>query len=539
MSGISQALGRGIASAWSHRWAFAVPVATLVTVASLYVVHLRDTYRATSLVTVRPVNQERVGGAIPVAGEARSEMMVAAARDRLLAPSIVGAMIPVLLPAAKADDPMVVAKAKTRVAVDQVGDAAFTVSIEDTVPERAAKAVNTLIDAFVADERADRVRVATKRSEIVGEELSRAQGEYDKRRADLDAFRAQHSDTLPESKDAIAAEIARAEGDIREREAQATSARRLLQEYDKLIRQAPATIPAGSVAQSAEEAQLTLQLTGQQAALDAANKQLAELRSRYQEIWPAIVSLKEEVLGLEKKIAVTRTDLDAAHRRAEKSSAERRVTDAQGLLQTLKSLRDSVAEDEKRAGEAAEAARSRLVDVQKRRAALPLTEADLLPLKTRYEEAKRQMELREKEASDARIAADVYARGDAADTTGYKVENKAVPPALPSGPARVRWLGLALAAGLALGYGILLLQRRFEDVPIETVDDLIDLVPGAIVVTVPLLGVGPSTPNAFAKEIALGAFVLACVLLTAFALAAFKGFITTPEWFRPWIGGGA
>ena len=75
--------------------------------------------------------------------------------------------------------------------------------------------------------------------------------------------------------------------------------------------------------------------------------------------------------------------------------------------------------------------------------------------------------------------------------------------------------------------------------PVETADDLVDLVPGAVVVTVPLLGVGPSTPKAFAKELALGAFVLACVLLTAFALASFKGLITTPEWFRPWIGGGA
>ena len=337
----------------------------------------------------------------------------------------------------------------------------------------------------------------------------------------------------------IAAEVARAEGDIREREAQATSARRLLQEYDKLIRQAPSTVPGGAAAQSAEEAQLTLQLAGQQGALDAANKQLVELRAKYQEKWPAIASLKEEVASLEERIATTKASLDAAHRRAERNAAERRVSDAQGILETLRALRGSVAEDEARATEAADAARQRLVDVQRRRAALPATEADLQPLRSRFEDAKRRLEAREKEAGDARIAVDVYERGDAADTTGFKVESVAAAPALPSGPARVRWLAAAAALGLGLGYGVVLLKRRFNDRPVERAEDLADLVPSAVVVTVPLLGAGPVVPRAVAREAALGAWVVACVAVTAFSIAAYKGWIASPEWFRPWVGGGA
>jgi hypothetical protein len=123
--------------------------------------------------------------------------------------------------------------------------------------------------------------------------------------------------------------------------------------------------------------------------------------------------------------------------------------------------------------------------------------------------------------------------------TGYRVDEEAVPPALPSGPARVRVVATAAAIGAALGWLLLVLRRRVEGTEVDAAEDLVDLLPGALVVDVPLLD-DPSRRRVHVVREALTAgWVGVCLLGTVFAFAAYKGWIATPEWFRPWIGSGA
>ena len=540
MSGLGLAARRGFAVLWARRWTFLVPVATLLALVSLWVVHLRDVYRATAAVSVHPVSSERVGPALPQGGEGRYEQAMASARERLLSQANLEAMVPVLMPGAVAKDPLVQTRARERVAFDQVGDSSFTVSIVDADPYRAARAVNALVDAFLEAERDLRVRDARRRLEIRAGELEKATKAKDAAQDALEAFRKAHEGSLPEQEPTLVAEAGRAEAEIRDREAQATGARRLLQEYEKSIGQAPTATSVPTAPQTAEETQLTLALAGKQSALDAATKTLAELRSRYTDKYAAVVSAKAEVDVLEKGVASTRADLDAAHRRAERSAVDRRATAARGLGAGYRTLRESGAQAARRAEEAAVAARQRLDELRRRIDAVPATRDALRGAVAAYDEAQRVANAERDAHRLAEGAVVYYERGETQNTTGFQVESRAVAPAVPTGPARTRWLVGALVAGVAIGYGLLALRRRFDDAPVLVEDDLAGLVPAsALVVTVPMLTAVVPAAKAAAREAATAAWVVACFLVSAFSIAAYKGWIDVPGWFRPWLGGGA
>jgi uncharacterized protein involved in exopolysaccharide biosynthesis len=530
-------VGEGLRLAWRHRWTFGIPVATLVFAATLWAVHQPDVYRASATVYVTRVNPERVGSALTQGEEARSEQMIANARDRVLAQQNVVAMLEVLQPDSPADDPVVRTRAKERVRFDQVGDTAFRLSIEDPSPDRAAKAVNTLVASFLAAERGGRVRKARDRADFLRGEADAAGALASAHRATMDRWRAEHRDF--DRRESLAADLARVESAARDKEAQATNARRLLQEYEKLIRQPAAPGNTAPAPQSAEEEQLSLKLRGQQAVLEGAQKSLVDLRSRYQDRWPAIQETLAQIRGLEADLEKTKRDLDAARLSASKTLAQRRLSESQGMLQTLEALKRSVGEEGTALDAQAAKLRAEVGDLQRRRADADALVPDHARLRDDMVTARERAERAVNEAALAAKAAQYAATGPDEEVTGFRVDEQAVPPALPSGPGRGKLLASAVVLGLGLAWLVLVLRRRVEGTEVDEPDDLADLVPGALVVEVPLLA-DPSRRRVHLVREALAAgWVGLCLLGSLFAIAAYKGWIATPDWFRPWIGGGA
>ena len=157
-------------------------------------------------------------------------------------------------------------------------------------------------------------------------------------------------------------------------------------------------------------------------------------------------------------------------------------------MQWMRQWRESLLGEEKGAREAADEMRRKADELSQRLRDMQKT-ADLYrPLLEARARAEKTKEGADKAATDARMAADFYRKNDPADTIGYSIENRAVPPVAPSGPPRTRYLATAVALGLLLGYGLHLLRRRYVDTDLVTKpEDLADLVPGALVVSVPLL----------------------------------------------------
>jgi uncharacterized protein involved in exopolysaccharide biosynthesis len=538
VSGFSPLLRRAIAFAWERRWLFAVPVATLLAPAAFYVVHLPDVYRAASTISVRQVTTDRIAGA-PKSQEWRPEQILGMARDRVLQTANVAMMIPVLWPKGNPDDAFTLNAARGRVLYDQAGDTRFSISLEDTDASRAAAAVNALVDAFLTSERAERVRSAEQQRDRVVAERDKAKQEYDQSLAAVQAFRSEHPDTMPDQKDRIEGELRRLDQEAHEREGDAQRNRQLIPEVDKVLR---SSLPSGGADAaknllSADETLAQLKLTSAQAALDQAKKSLEELRLRYTDKMDVVKSAALQVESRDADVTRAKQELDAARKRGETDTSARRRADNEGLLQYLRQWRESLVAEASRLDERAAAARQEAARLTSTQARMSDTEGQLRLL-TPTVDSKYQLYLSaETAARNARIAADTFRTGDPGETIGYSIEWYATPPTMPSGPARSRYLLTAVALGLLAGYGLHLVRRRYLDEDLITrPEDLAALVPGALVVSVPMLGEGPVARRIRLADVVCAMWVLACLAGAAFALGAHKGWLTPPPWFRSWLG---
>ncbi len=540
MSGLSALVRKIAAAAFERRWIFAVPVATLLAPAALYVVRLPDTYTARAGISVRQVNAERVGVALPTMQDFRPEQILATARDRVLQAPNVAAMVPVLWPKGNPKDDWTVEQARGRVMYDQAGDTRFSLSIVDTSPARAAEAVNTLVDAFIENERSARLVVVERRRDFLETEAKRARDAFDVVLAEKDAFRRAHPDTMPDQRETITSDLHRVEQEMRERENEAQRNRLMVPEVDKWMKSAvpAAGTDAGRSGLSADEQLAQPKLTSAQAALDQASRQLAELRVKYTDSYDRVQLALAQVKVLEGQVTRAKDELDTAKKRADADTSSRRRADNQELMASMRTFRDSLVAEEKAARAAVDELRARAADLSRRLGEIPATADALRKLQTALEGADQSRLRAEEAARNARVAADFYRNADPAETVGFAVESRAIPPVSPSGPSRTRWLATAVALGLGIGYGLHVLRRRYvdEDV-VADADDLSDLVPGALVVSVPMLGAGPTRRQGAWVDLVCGAWVVLCVGLAGFALGCHRGWIETPSWFRPFVAG--
>ncbi len=317
-----------------------------------------------------------------------------------------------------------------------------------------------------------------------------------------------------------------------------------MNEYELLLRRpSSAPTPATPGAQmSAEEFQLQTALAAQQQALDKAKQNLADLKTRYQDKWPAVVAAKGEVDLLASSVTDTTRRLEEAHQRAEKNASSRRTTENQGAVEFYAKARKEEADAEQRFLAQAEARRGEKDALQKRLFEIPVTERALVTVKQDLENAQRWLGVRDQTVQAARQQVDALSQPElAASLLGFRIESPARPPSPdnPSGPARMRWLAMAIALGAAFGYGLVFLRQRFDEGVIDKPSDLADLLPAALVVAVPLYGEGRVSPEARrvrALDWLCGTWVLLAGLSTVAVLAWHKGWLDVPPWFKPWLG---
>ena len=313
-------------------------------------------------------------------------------------------------------------------------------------------------------------------------------------------------------------------------ESRAVSARRLLETYDKELR-SPPTFDTGANQPSVDEVSIELELKGLQGNLDKSLQELAALNAKFQPSYPGVKVKDEEVAGLRRMMAEGSDRLRAARARADKDRSIRRITSSKDYLETVENNRKRVladiADDEKEI----DGLRQRLGEAQVRRDRMPVTADLVAPYVRAFAEAGRQLESREKAAESAREQVSVYERDEViGGTLDFQVGNWAVAPVLPSGPGRMRWLLSAIGLGLAIGYGLTVVRRRFDEGMVDGTSDVLDLVPtGALVVAVPMLGLAPTERRNRRVDALCGTWVVVLPLRDGVRVRVAEGLARRPR----------
>ncbi|MFV1959992.1 MAG: hypothetical protein ACC662_11345, partial [Planctomycetota bacterium] len=261
MRSLGTLLGRGVRRLWAHRWTFAVPVATLLLPVTLYAVHLPDTWQAKAVVHVRPLQQERIGSALPQAVTESALDLMDTVRDRVFARANLKAALEVLAPQAPCDDPRVLEASAKAFDWEQVGDSTFSVALNSPDRERAAEAVNCLLRAFLERERAEHLRRAESSRAFHARELAEARDVYGAIRTRVEAFRTEHGESLPDRKGAVEAELRRIEAEVTTQGGIVATTRARIEALEvQLAGLASEGLAAGPATSSAREEALRLRL---------------------------------------------------------------------------------------------------------------------------------------------------------------------------------------------------------------------------------------------------------------------------------------
>lgn len=539
MTWAGTAIRSAVRVAWRHRWTYAVPVATLLLPATLYAVRQPDVYRARAVVFVRPLDSAAVGGALPQERAAQTYELVQTSRDRLLTNANAAAVVPILAPGVSPGDPAALQGVKARVQWDRAGDSAFAVSLEDTDPRRAAAAVNAMLKAFQENERKLKLDAAEGLQRSHEGLLAGVRADQERVLARLDEFRAQHADTLPELESTLTNELSQLRSEITWQEQSAGAARSRAQFLSEQITRssAAAAEPAGRRA-TAEEDKLEAQLKEQQKAADDVRKRLVEERANRTDKHPEVKKLERQAAVLDMDVKVTMAALNAERKVARATSVQEHLQQSRSAVDDLKSMRKQTEEEEQRCAAAALELRERVKVLQARLSAIPGVRPEYQKLQREADEVGRRMELSEGRVANARAVSEHLRAAAPNDVTGYRVDEPAYPPALPSGPSRWKYMAIAIGLGLLIGYGVRSLRTKFELPALREERELRELLPGALVVTVPLLSDGVSARRRLPlRDVALGLWVLVAVGTSALAYAAHKGMLNVPTWVKPLVGG--
>lgn len=464
-------LGRAI---WRRRVWFLVPVFLALAVAAALIYWLPPTYQASTLVMVerQKVPSDYVKATITTSMDDRIRTIEPQVNNRETLERVIRELnlFPRERRTAGMESALVLARKDLRLRTQ--GDILFSIFFEYTDPVKAAAAANRIADIFIQQNLQLRENQAEGTSSFLETELDQTRRRLEAQEAKIAAFKQRYMGELPEQSDTnlkivdslqsklqINMEgIDKAEQRRLAVEAQMQSAHTADRDRTPAATASPVHTPASR--------------------LEQARGELAALLTQYTERHPEVIRKRAEIAALEKEEAAaakapppsppppvaTRQDDPVL-------KAELRGIDME--VATLKRERDQIL--------------SQINVLQGRLASVPEVEQQLLSLTRDYDNIQKSYESLLAKRIDARLAENLEKSRQGEQFT---ILERALPPAIPSGPNVPLILGAGLLVGLALGTGLAFLRERIDQTFADG-DSLQSAFPG-----VPILAVIPTlTPS--------------------------------------------
>ena len=540
MTWFGSAIRQFLGVVWSWKWTYLVPIATLLLPATIYALRLPDTYDATAVIQISE-KVTRSAGPMGSRDEA-SFNLINKTRDQVLAMRNVVALLPFFEPEGDPGNQALLRELSTLVEWNRLGDNAFSVRCTHTDGQVAAGAVNALCEKFLEGAKETPVAEAREHHNSAQRAVDTARREHEEALQALQDFYRTHANLGASDLDfkRLESELTAHRTRLAELRGHEATLQKRIKEIDDVIAKGPSGLEDTLKRhQSGLEKTLEDQLSNEQSELTSERAKYAAIRASKGKKHPKVIRALAAIDALERSIEVTRAAYDKERKaqdtlwrtqiRSERQVWFKQQSDRLAVLKRqLRVIAPEVAQIQESEEKIFATLREAPALQQQARPLISATEAANEVLKKALEaEASTLAALRFKENSAASIV------------TPYQLVEPAVAPAQPTGPSRLKYMIMAIAAGTMLGYGLMLLKRRFVGSNVVDAKDIAGLLPGALVIEVPRLEEGPIVPVAsVAKDIVFGSWVAGCLGVAVLAIAAHKELLEAPAWLAKLLGKG-
>lgn len=350
---------------------------------------------------------------------------------------------------------------------------AFTIAYSATDPRVAMGVTNMLANLFVQENMKYRERQATSTSEFLETQLAELRGKLQAQERRIAEFKERHNGELPEQRDTNARSVERFQQQLQF----SSENNRRANERRQLLTQTLAQLDPSSFEGAGAGDGPPPNATGARLAL--LRQELAEMQKRYSDRYPDIIQLKEQIKGLEAKLAAEGGAASVGPKPARREGYK--VIPRNAYVQSMMRELDQANIDARTTADEMGALTRQIAVYQRRLDNTPRREQELTQLTRDYETTRDLFRSLLAKRGEAAIASDLE-HGQKGER--FRVVDPARIPDRPAGPNRLRLLlvGLALAVGSSV---LAVVLAENVDTSYRAPEDVRANVPIPVLATIP------------------------------------------------------
>jgi succinoglycan biosynthesis transport protein ExoP len=394
---------------------------------------------------------------------------------------------------------------------------AFKISYSARDPNVAQQVTSELTNLFINENNRVRQQQSEDTTNFIGEQLENARASLAEQEAKVRVFKGGHEGELPSQEasnlqilSGLQAQLQNEQDTLNTAKQQRIYLQTLIDQYRTLH----------TTSRTADGTPTGLSAIDQD--LDRLKSKLAELSARYTDQYPEIENLKDEIAKTEKRKSALAAELKTRSTGARQSDDSFAASDASNasqnssLLQLQGQLQANQSEIASRE-QAIDSLKARVGSYQDRLNTEPAREQELADLTRGYDQSKANYDDLLKKQNESKMATSMeqMQQGERFSTLD--------PPSLPlkpDFPNRLKFCGIGLGVGLALGLLVVGVLEAMDD-RLHSEKAIRVLLPMAILSEIPEV-VSPADERSSKKKMVLGWAMAALVVATILAGSAFS-----------------
>jgi succinoglycan biosynthesis transport protein ExoP len=394
---------------------------------------------------------------------------------------------------------------------------AFNVYYFSGDPYTAQQATSELTNLFINENLESRQHESEGTTKFLVDQLETARRSLSEQEEKVREFKSQHMGELPGQLGTNLQILSGLQGQLQS-EADAINAAKQQRAYLQTLMDQYRALQASP--KSADGVPMGLPALDEE--LQKLKSQLADLSSRYTERHPDVRKLKEQVAKTEKMRQQILTDLKArsAATQNDGTSAAPETLNANGTPSPMAQIQSQLQANDFEISNREHAMadlKNKIADYQSRLNQEPMREQQLSDLTRGYDQSKANYDdlLKKKNESAMATSMELLQQGER-----FRIIDPPSLPIKPDFPNRLKFCGIGLAAGLALGAGVVAAFEMLDD-RLYNEKEIHELMPVAVISEIPMI-VTLFDEQAAKKKIWLGWTTAAVVIVSIFAGSLFS-----------------